>query len=77
MNHTPDDHDHIDGVTCDVLNCAYNQHSTLCHARSIEVGPQHAVSCADTVCATFKPETDTGTTNPDTDTAMPEPMFKW
>ncbi len=44
----------IEGIKCDVKNCVYNDGQVRCHAGEIEVGPNFAVSCADTVCATFK-----------------------
>ena len=57
--------DHLSGVTCDVCNCVYNNDTHECHAPSIEIGPQdesvsgdeHADTAADTVCATFKADT--------------------
>ena len=45
----------LKGVVCDVVNCVYHDGDCNCTATQIEVGPMHAVSCTDTVCATFKP----------------------
>jgi len=47
---------HIKGISCDVKNCAYHDGDSYCTADKISVGPQNAVSCTDTVCATFKPK---------------------
>jgi len=46
--------DHIKGIRCDVKNCVYHDCETYCTAKQIAVGPSHAQSSADTVCATFK-----------------------
>lgn len=46
--------DHIKGIVCDVKNCVYNESDRKCCAQKIEVGPNFAVSSADTICATFK-----------------------
>ena len=46
--------DHIQGIRCDVKNCMYHDCETYCTAKQIAVGPSHACSSADTVCATFK-----------------------
>lgn len=43
-------------VYCDVRNCVYHGGDDICTASKINVGPTHAVSSADTVCATFRPE---------------------
>jgi hypothetical protein len=37
-----------------VKNCMYHDCETYCTAKQIAVGPSHACSSADTVCATFK-----------------------
>lgn len=42
------------GVSCDVINCVYHDGECHCTASKINVGPSYAVSCTDTVCATFK-----------------------
>lgn len=47
---------HIHGITCDVKNCYYHDSSCCCTADEIRVGPQHANTSADTICATFKPK---------------------
>ncbi len=44
----------ISGISCDVKNCTYNDGCNNCTAGHITVGPTNAVSCTDTVCATFK-----------------------
>lgn len=41
-------------VYCDVKNCAYHNGKDICTAGKINVGPAHAISSTDTVCATFK-----------------------
>ncbi len=46
--------DHINGIHCDVTNCAYHDPKCKCSADQIKVGPTYASSNADTVCATFK-----------------------
>ena len=46
---------HIRGIVCDVHNCAYHDGDNYCTADRIAVGPSFATSCADTVCASFKP----------------------
>jgi len=49
--------DHINsGITCDVKNCAYHEGDCHCTASKIAVGPSHATSSTDTICATFKPK---------------------
>ena len=45
-----------EGISCDVKNCQYHQGDCYCTAEKIAVGPSFATSCADTVCATFKPK---------------------
>ena len=55
---------HLNGVTCDVCNCVYNNDTHECHAPHIDIGPQdpavsgdeHADTTADTICGTFKAE---------------------
>ncbi len=42
------------GVNCDVSNCYYHDGECHCTAEKINVGPSHATSSTDTVCATFK-----------------------
>ena len=42
------------GVSCDVVDCAYNGTSHMCTAGHIKVGPSSAHQMADTVCATFE-----------------------
>ena len=46
--------EHIQGIACNVKNCAYHDGETYCTAGKINVGPSFASSCTDTVCATFK-----------------------
>ena len=48
----------IKGIVCDVKNCAYHDGETRCMAGEITVGPAYASTSGDTVCATFKPNTD-------------------
>lgn len=45
-----------DRIVCSVSNCVYHKGESECSAKRIAVGPNHAVSCTDTVCATFKPK---------------------
>jgi hypothetical protein len=45
----------VPSVYCDVKNCVYHSGSDTCAASKIYVGPAHAISSADTACATFKP----------------------
>ena len=42
------------GIKCDVKNCMYHSGDTYCVADQIAVGPHHAETSADTICATFK-----------------------
>ena len=49
---------HNEGITCMVKNCAYHDGEHYCDAKEISVGPSHATTSADTVCATFKPKAD-------------------
>ena len=48
----------IYGVLCNVVHCAYNTKEGHCTAKQIEVGPVQATSCSETVCATFKPDSE-------------------
>lgn len=48
-------------ISCDVVNCAYNDDRYHCTAPSIEVGSQNVTSCtanssSETQCATFRPK---------------------
>ena len=45
---------HIKGISCDVKNCVHHDGETYCTAECIAVGPSHACTSADTICATFK-----------------------
>lgn len=47
-------------ICCKVENCVYHEKNDCCTAAHIDVGPQHACSSQDTVCATFKPENGKG-----------------
>ncbi len=51
----PDVPEHIRDLSCSVRNCVYNEDDRYCTAPRINVGPSRAQSCAETVCATFKP----------------------
>ena len=42
------------GIKCDVKNCMYHSGECNCVAEQIAVGPHHAETSADTICATFK-----------------------
>ena len=46
---------HVDGIVCDVKNCAYHDKETECYAGKVSIGPREASCSANTVCATFKP----------------------
>jgi len=54
---------HLEGVCCDVKNCAYHDGEHRCTAKEINVGPTYASASHDTACATFKPGTTTGSSN--------------
>ena len=56
MNSTHQNGKSIPGIKCDVTNCHYNDMNHKCTAREVSVGPQYANSSADTICATFKPD---------------------
>jgi len=43
-------------ITCNVENCHYHGGKNCCTAGKIQVGPVHAISPTDTICATFKAE---------------------
>lgn len=45
-------------VYCNVKNCVYHRGEDICTAGKIKVGPTHAISSYDTLCDTFKPESD-------------------
>ena len=46
--------DHIKGISCDVKNCVHHGGESYCTAECIAIGPSHASTSADTICATFK-----------------------
>ena len=46
---------HVDGIVCDVKNCAYHDMETECYAGKVAIGPRDASCSANTGCATFKP----------------------
>ncbi|MFA6948080.1 MAG: DUF1540 domain-containing protein [Eubacteriales bacterium] len=48
---------HNKGVTCDVKSCQYHDGECYCTAKQISVGPTDACKCSETVCATFKSNT--------------------
>ena len=52
----PKNQHHIKGIVCDVKNCVHHDGDNYCTADRIAVGPSFATSCADTVCASFKPK---------------------
>ncbi len=45
----------IKGVCCAVKSCVHHNGDCHCTAGEIAVGPKTASCCAETVCATFKP----------------------
>ena len=51
-----DEPKHIDGISCSVKNCMYHDGESFCTTDNICVGPSHASTSADTICATFKPK---------------------
>lgn len=53
-NCKPNDCSCIPGVVCDVKNCVHHDGQRYCSAEQINVGPNFAVSSADTACATFR-----------------------
>ena len=54
-NKTQNAKKHNEGISCMVKNCAYHDGECYCMTREISVGPSHASTSADTICATFKP----------------------
>ena len=48
-------HDHIEGILCDVKNCQYHDCETHCTAKQIIVGPSKAEKSGETAWTTFKP----------------------
>lgn len=40
-------------VNCEVKNCIHNNKENNCTASTISVGPTHANTKTDTICATF------------------------
>ena len=48
----------IQGIICAVKSCEYNNGSGHCVAKQVEIGPMSASCCAETVCATFKPDSE-------------------
>ena len=42
------------GVKCEVQNCKYHSKDNRCYADCIQVGPNSADCCSDTVCETFE-----------------------
>ncbi len=49
---------HIKGIVCDVCNCVHHGDGNCCTATQITVGPSYAESSSETVCATFKPNSE-------------------
>ncbi|MBQ5746922.1 MAG: DUF1540 domain-containing protein [Clostridia bacterium] len=45
---------HNEGISCMVKNCTYHDGERYCTVKEISVGPNHAKTSADTICATFK-----------------------
>ena len=45
--------EHIEGVRCDAVNCAYHDGERFCTASGITVGSQSAEDKGDTLCRTF------------------------
>ena len=46
--------EHIRDLSCNVKSCVYNEDDRYCTAERINVGPAHALSGTETVCATYK-----------------------
>ena len=40
-------------IACDALTCAYNKNN-VCSAKQVDVKGDHACTCTDTQCATFR-----------------------
>ncbi|MBR4282761.1 MAG: DUF1540 domain-containing protein [Clostridia bacterium] len=45
---------HTNSINCTVENCVYHSGQHTCTAKEVQVGPQSACCCQDTVCGTFK-----------------------
>ncbi|MDD2269000.1 MAG: DUF1540 domain-containing protein [Eubacteriales bacterium] len=54
-----DRREHIERISCSVRNCVYHDGELHCTAKRISVGTTAATSCGETMCATFKPRTNT------------------
>lgn len=48
----------LPGVACSVTRCAYNDKNGHCTAKQVDIGPTCAKSVTETVCATFKPDSE-------------------
>ncbi|MBR0348059.1 MAG: DUF1540 domain-containing protein [Clostridia bacterium] len=48
----------IKEIKCNAHNCVYNEDGCKCVAGHIEVGPSSACTCAETICATFEPNSN-------------------
>ena len=48
----------IPGIVCSASSCKYNTGSGGCAATQVAIGPSRAACCADTVCATFEPDSE-------------------
>ncbi|MGI5957940.1 MAG: DUF1540 domain-containing protein [Massiliimalia sp.] len=48
----------ICGIHCNVENCVHNNHHCGCTAKQIQVGPTYAASTTDTICQSFKEQTN-------------------
>lgn len=55
MNKDDEDSKCVEGVDCEVTNCVYHHPGLKCKAGKIKVGPTFASECSETICSTFKP----------------------
>lgn len=46
--------DHIDGIRCDVVSCAYHDGERFCTADGVSIGMQLADSLSETCCRTYR-----------------------
>ncbi len=58
VNHEKCGCKHIEGIVCDVKNCAHHNGDCYCTANQIVVGPTSATTSDATECSTFKPRTN-------------------
>lgn len=54
-----DRRENIEQISCSVRHCVYHDGELRCTAKRIAVGTTAATNCGETMCATFKPRTNT------------------